>query len=151
MAKFEEPFEDTQALYNRLITAAGLDNFVNVKVSVNNKAKELFKVSKANDYLKYRTNDDVSVILNEKIFEGLTPEQKIIAVEESLSAISFDVEKDTLTISKPDVVTFSGVLSKHTFETWNALRESIKTLYAAEKEEEDKIAALKTSKTKKKF
>jgi hypothetical protein len=60
------------------------------------------------------------------------------------------MENDKLVISKPDVVTFSGVLAKHTFDKWEALRESIKTLYAAEKQVEDEAANV-TSKGKKQF
>ena len=135
MAKFDEPFEDTQALYDEKIKAIGLDQYINITVVVNNTAKELFKVNKANDLLKYRTGDDVLIVLNEKIFEQLTDAQKHIVVEDSLASIHFDTEKDRLVITKPDVIAYSGVLSKFTFETWNVVRESIKTLYAAEKSE----------------
>jgi hypothetical protein len=135
MAKFDEPFEDTQALYDEKIKAVGLDEYINITVVVNNTAKELFKVNKANDLLKYRTGDDVLIVLNEKIFEQLTDAQKHIVVEDSLASIHFDTEKDRLVITKPDVIAYSGVLSKFTFETWNVVRESIKTLYAAEKSE----------------
>ena len=135
MAKFDEPFEDTQALYDEKIQAVGLDQFTNITVVVNNTAKELFKVNKANDLLKYRTGDDVLIVLNEKIFEQLTDAQKHIVVEDSLASIHFDSEKDRLVITKPDVIAYSGILSKFTFETWNVVRESIKTLYAAEKSE----------------
>ena len=150
MAKFEEPFEDTQDLYNEVIKAAGLDQYVNITILVNNKAKELFKINKANDLLKHRTGDDIIIVLNEKIFEGLTEEQRRIVIEESLASIHYDMENDKLIITKPDVVTFSGVLAKHTFDKWEALRESIKTLYAAEKQVEDE-AANATSKGKKQF
>ncbi len=150
MAKFEEPFEDTQDLYNEVIKAAGLDQYVNITILVNNKAKEIFKINKANDLLKHRTGDDIIIVLNEKIFEGLTDEQRRIVVEESLASIHYDMENDKLVITKPDVVTFSGVLSKHTFDKWDALRESIKTLYAAEKQAEDEAAAT-TSKGKKQY
>ena len=135
MAKFDEPFEDAQALYDEKIKAIGLDQFINITVVVNNTAKDLFKVNKANDLLKYRTGDDVLIVLNEKIFEQLTDAQKHIVVEDSLASIHFDTEKDRLIITKPDVIAYSGVLSKFTFETWNVVRESIKTLYAAEKSE----------------
>ena len=117
---------------------------------VNNKSKELFKIIKANELLKYKTGDDIIIVLNEQIFEQLTDEQRRIVVEESLASIHYDMENDKLVITKPDVVTFSGVLSKHTFEKWDALRESIKTLYAAEKQAEDE-AANSTSKGKKQF
>jgi hypothetical protein len=135
MAKFDEPFEDTQALYDEKIKAIGLDQYINITVVVNNTAKDLFKVNKANELLKYRTGDDVLIVLNEKIFEQLTDAQKHIVVEDSLASIHFDTEKDRLVITKPDVIAYSGILSKFTFETWNVVRESIKTLYAAEKSE----------------
>lgn len=135
MAKFDEPFEDTQALYDEKIKAVGLDQYINITVVVNNTAKELFKVNKANDLHKYRTGDDVLIVLNEKIFEQLTDAQKHIVVEDSLASIHFDTEKDRLVITKPDVIAYSGILSKFTFDTWNVVRESIKTLYAAEKTE----------------
>lgn len=142
MAKYEEPFEETQDLYNQLIEQAGLSNFVNITILTNNKAKEIFKVNKANELLKYRTGDDIIIVLNEKIFDQLTDEQRTIVAEESLASIHFDSEKDRIIISKPDVVTFSGILAKHSFDKWNVLRESITTLYNAEKQEEDEVAAI---------
>jgi hypothetical protein len=149
MAKFEEPFEDTQALYNQAIDNAGLSNYVNITILANNKAKEIFKVNKAGELLKHRTGDDVIIVINESVLEQLTPEQQLIVVEESLAAISYDNEKEAVVISKPDVTTFSGVLSKHTFATWDVLRESIKSVYHSIKEEEDARKA-QTEKGKKK-
>ncbi len=142
MAKYEEPFEETIDLYNQLIEQAGLSNFVNITILTNNKAKEIFKVNKANELLKYRTGDDIIIVLNEKIFDQLTDEQRVIVAEESLASIHFDGEKDKIVISKPDVVTFSGILAKYSFDTWNVLKESITTLYNAEKQEEDEVAAI---------
>lgn len=142
MAKYEEPFEETIDLYNQLIEQAGLSNFVNITILTNNKAKEIFKVNKANELLKYRTGDDIIIVLNEKIFDQLTEEQREIVAEESLASIHFDSEKDKIVISKPDVVTFSGILAKYSFDTWNVLKESITTLYNAEKQEEDEVAAI---------
>lgn len=135
MAKFNEPFEETQALFDEKIISAGLDQTVNITIVVNDSAKEIFKVNKANELLKYRTGDDIIIVLNEKIFDQLPTEHRHIVAEEALASIHFDAEKDKLIISKPDVITFSGVLSKFTFDTWNVVRESIKTLYQAEKEE----------------
>ena len=151
MAKFDLPFEDTQDLYTQAIDKRGLSANINITILVDNKAKEIFKVNKANELLKFRTGDDIIIVLNEKIFEQLEPEQQIIVVEESLSSIHFDDEKDKLVINKPDVVTFSGVLSKHTFLVWDALRESIKTLYAVEKQAEEEAKAITAKATKKQF
>jgi hypothetical protein len=86
--------------------------------------------------------------LNEKIFEQLTPEQRRIVVEESLAGIHYDTENDKLVITKADVVTFSGILSKYSFDVWNVLQESVKTLYNAEKQAEDEAASATSKKAK---
>ena len=134
MAKFDEPFEDTTALFTEKIIAAGLDQHdITITIVSNNEAKEIFKVNKANDLLKYRTGDDIIIVLNETIFDQLTDAQRHIVAEEALASIHFDQDKDKIIITKPDVIAYSGILSKFTFDTWNVVRESIKTLYAAEK------------------
>lgn len=137
MAKFEEPFEDTQNLFNQVIDAAGLSNYINITVLADNKAKEIFKVVKANDLLKFRTGDDVVIVLNEKIFDQLIPAQQRIVAEEALASIGYDTENDKLVISKPDFIAHSGILQKHTYPVIEVVRESIKTLYQAESQEEE--------------
>jgi len=152
MAKYEEPFLETQRLYDEAIKNAGLKDNIVVNILVNNKAKQIFKIKKADDILKHRTDDDVSIILNEKIFEKLEPEQRVMIVDESLASIGYDSEKGVVVISKPDVVTFSGVIRKHTFESLEVLRESIKTFYEMEKQAEDEAKAARTNtKNKKKY
>lgn len=144
MAKFEEPFEETQALYDEKINAVGLNNYMTITVIVNNMAKEIVKVTKASEMLKYRCKDDIIIILNEKIFDQLTPEQREIIVEDSLAGIHYDTEKDKIIVTKQDVIAYSGILHKFTFDTWNTVRESVKTLYQVEKQAEDEAAAAKT-------
>jgi hypothetical protein len=150
MAKYEEPFEDTQSMFNEVIEAAGLSQFVNITVLTNNKEKEICKINKANELLKYRTGDDVIIVLNEKIFEQLPAEQKRIVIEEAIAYISFDTENDKLVITKPDFMAHTGILRKHTFGVIDVVRESIKTLYQAEKqaEEESKATTEKAKKQK---
>jgi hypothetical protein len=137
MAKYEEPFEDTQSLFNEVIETTGLNNYMNINVLADNKAKDIFKVNKSNELLKYRTGDDVNIILNESIFDKLTNEQKRIVVEEAIAYISFDTEKDKVVITKPDFIAHSGILRKHTFNTVEVVRESVKTLYQAQEQEEE--------------
>lgn len=146
MAKFLEPFEDTQSLFTEVISEAGLERYVTITLLVNNKAKDLFKITKANELLKFRTGDDVIIVLNENIFDKLPDDQKRIVVEEAIAYISFDTENDKLIITPPDFMAHSGILRKHTFENINVVRESIKTLYQAEKESEDESKAANSKK-----
>jgi TRAP-type C4-dicarboxylate transport system substrate-binding protein len=150
MAKFEEPFEDTQSIFNQVIDVAGLSQLINITVLSNNKAKEIFKIYKSNELLKYRTGDDVIIVINEKIFEKLNPQQKMIVAEEAVAYISYDSENEKLVITQPDFMAHTGVLRKHTYPVIEVVRESIKTLYQSEKqsEEETKAATEKAKKQK---
>jgi hypothetical protein len=144
MAKYEEVFEDTQDLYTRLITEAGL-NHVNITILADNKAKTIFKPYKANALMKFRSGDDILIVLNEKIFEQLTTEQQIIVAEESLAGIVYDSENDKVDIKKEDFMAYTGVLRKYSYEIIDVVRESVKTLYNAEKQAEDEAKNTKTS------
>lgn len=136
MAKFNEVYDDTQALFTNFINQIDSLSEVSVKILGNDRLKEIAKVVKANDLLKHMTNEDVIIILNEKIFEQLDDEQKMMVVEEQIAQIYFDSEKGKLSIIKPDVNTFSLLLRKYGYPKYETLHESIKALFAQEAEEE---------------
>ena len=137
MAKYVQPFEDTQEIFNRAIDVTGLQNYITITLLSNNKSKKLFDVIKANELVKFRSGDDVFIILNENIFEKLTDQQKAIVAEQALAYVSFDSENDKLVITKPDFLEHNGVLAKYGFDIINVLKESVKTLYQAEEQEEE--------------
>ncbi len=136
MAKFEQPFEDTKVIFDSLITSTNLDRFVTIKVLVNNRLKEIGKVVKANDLIKYETGADVYIILNERVFDQLDEVQKVIIAEELLAGIYFDTEKDKLVIKSADVKTFSGLLKKYGAKQYLDLHELITLIYGQENNSE---------------
>jgi len=135
MAKFEEVFEDTQALFDGFINQ--IDNLteVNLKILAQNRLKEIGKVVKANDLVKHMTNEDIIILLNEEIFEQLEEEQKLMVVEELIAQVFYDVEKEKISIIKPDVNTFSLLLRKYGYPKYEVLHESIKALFSQEDQE----------------
>lgn len=134
MAKYEEPFKDTQDVFNEVIESAQLDRYVNIKLLTDNKSKTITKVIKSNPLLKFETKNDLYIFVNEQIFEQLEVWQKQIVAEEALAGVYFDFEKDKLEIKKGDVETFSGLLRKYGYDRYEVVRESIKSLYNVEKE-----------------
>ena len=144
MAKYLEPFEDTQDLFTKKIVAAGLSNYLTITIVVNNTAKDIFKVNKTNDLFKHRSGDDVLIVLNEQIFDQLPDDQKSIVADEALAEISYDQENDKLVITKPTFVAHDSVLDKYGYDELKVVRESIKTLYQVEKQREDEAKAAKT-------
>lgn len=136
MAKFEEPFEDVKAVFDRVITNADLDRVVTIRVLCDDTQKTIGKVVRANEIVKHLAAIDIIVVINQRIFEQLTPEQQKMQAEELLAGISWDYDKDKLIISKGDINTFSGLLRNYGYDAYEVLQESIKTLYAAAKEED---------------
>lgn len=136
MARYEEPFDDTKEIFENIISNADLSRFINFKLLINNKQKEIYKPIKANDLVKHMTNNDVVIIINERIFEQLNPEQKVMVAEESIAGVHFDAEKDKINFTKGDIQTYSGILRKYGYDKYEVLHESIKTLYNVEREEE---------------
>lgn len=143
MAKFEEPYEDIDALFVDVITNhSTLPETVNIKLLADNKLKKIFKVMRANDLIKYRTGDDVFIIINQAIFDRLEEPQKMIVAEEAVAYIGYDIDKDKVTITEPDFLAHSGILRKHSFEVIERVRETIKSLYEAENQSEDESLSL---------
>lgn len=136
MAKFEEVFQDTQAMFTNFISEIDNLNGVNIKILAQNRLKEIGKVVKANDLVKHMTNEDIIILLNEQIFEQLEDEQKLMVVEELIARVYFDDEKDKITIVSPDVNTFSLLLRKYGYDKYEVLHESIKALFSQEAETE---------------
>lgn len=137
MASYLEAFPDTLELFKKVISAADLERFIHIKILVNNKLKEIGKVVKANDLLRHMTNEDVIILINEAVFEQLTDELKLMQAEELIASIHFDTENDKIVISKPDIVTYSGLVRKYSWDEYVVLKETLKSLFSANEQEED--------------
>lgn len=136
MAKFEEVFPDTQQKFTTFIGTIDSLRDVRIKILTNNRLKEIGKVVKANDLLKHLTDEDVIILLNEQIFEQLEEEQQKMLVEELVAEIYYDLEKEKVSLLKPDFNTFSLFLQKFGYQKIDALHESIRSLFGKANEED---------------
>jgi len=138
MAKFEEVYDDTLKLFNTHINNSGIPQFVNIKILSNNTIKDCFGVvTKSQDMVKFMTDYDVIIQINEPIFDQLEDNQKDYIVKDLLAQVVYDIEKDKLTIVKPDITTFSGVLRQYDIDTYSGIKESIASLLEEKKIQED--------------
>ncbi len=129
---FQEVFEDTQTLFTTFIDSIDSLREVQIKVLGNDRLKEIGKVVKANDLLKHLAGEDIVVLINERIFEQLEDEQKLMVIEQLIAPIHFDAENSRLTIVKPDVNTYSLLLRKFGYDKYDVLHETLKTLFSKE-------------------
>ena len=138
MAKFEEVYEETSKLFDAHIINSNIPQFFNIKILSNNTLKDGFgSVTKSQDMVKFMTDYDVIVQINEPIFDQLADNQKDYIIKDLLAQVVYDMEKDKLTIVKPDITTFSGVLRQYDIDTYSGIKESIASLLEQKKIQED--------------
>ena len=129
MAKFEEVYEDTLTLFQKHIDQTSIHRMVKIKILSNDAIKKEFgKVSKTSDIVKFMTDYDVVIQVNEPIFDQLEDKQKEYVVRDLLAQIVYDMEKDKISIVSHDITTFSGVLRNFDIDTYLSIKESIITL-----------------------
>jgi len=136
MAKYSAVFDENEDIFKEIIGSADLERLINVKVLANNTQKEIGKVMKTNDLVRFMTKQDVVIIINETIFDQLEDNQKRLIADELITWISYNSETDKVVITKPDITTFGSILRKYTFEVYERLHETIKSLYDAKKNDE---------------
>jgi len=141
MAKFEEVYQETLDEFKTHIDNSNIPGFINIKILSNNTIKDFGSVTKSQDIIKFMTDYDVIIQINEPIFDKLENDQKEYVVKDLLARIVYEMEKDKLTIVQPDVTTFSGVLRQYDIDHYMAIKESIVTLLEQKKIEEDQAKA----------
>jgi hypothetical protein len=77
------------------------------------KQKTLCKIKKIADNYATLLNADLIVSFNEDFFDAFDDEAKNILIEQELALIQFNLEKGTLKIGKPDLITSSGIIKKY--------------------------------------
>jgi hypothetical protein len=127
---------DTQKIFNQLIDDASLERVVNIKFLGCPELKQIGKVVKANDLLKFMTDNDVIILINEVIFDKLEQDQKELVAQELIAYIGFDFEKGKLVITQPDVNTFSLLLKKVGSEKYLRIQEIIRLAFEQLKDKE---------------
>ena len=138
MAKFEEVFEDTLGLFNKHIENSSIPRAVRIKILSNESIKKGFgNVSKTQEFVKFMTDYDVIIQINEPIFDQLEDNQKEYVIKDLLAKVFYDVDKDKVSILQHDITTFSGVLSKYDINTYLSIKESIVTLLEQKQIQED--------------
>lgn len=136
---FEEVGQDTVDLLKERIVTQHLDG-VRWKVKHYAKLKNQNGIPCKAEFPKKSIAEvcgfDVLFIINEDIFDGLTEEYQKIAIDKLLAYVHFDMQKDVVKNSTPDVKEHSGILMRYDYTNKILpLQSEVERLYR-EKEEE---------------
>jgi len=127
---------DVQEVFDSVLVTTNLDNFITFDIlSDNTLKKEGYKVQKSNDVLKFYSDADVIILVNENVFDKLDAEAKELLFVEALAGVSYDSEKDKLTVAQPDFTSHSGVIAKYGFDAVYRMKELIKSALIIEDQE----------------
>jgi hypothetical protein len=142
MAKFEVASPEVEKLFDEVREKTSIPQWVEFRVLCNNKQKgEPVKMFKSNDLVQVLTEGvNFAVVFNENIFGQLPVDMQKLAIDEILAGVSIS-ESDAVSLEKPDFSTYSGVLAKYGDSSVIKLKESVKSLFDAQKQKEDEEKA----------
>lgn len=152
MGKLFKLSNETQDLIDKVITEAGLDNFMNFKFFGIKKQKQVFKVKKASPTEEGMGNspDTVIILVAEEVLERMSEEQQELLARDAINQIYYDDEKDKIVVTQPELcVTVSG-RQQFGEDLINAIETSIFVRQQIEEEEKERKAAEKEAKKAKK-
>lgn len=96
---------------------------------------KVYKTSEIVKQAAYENNSkvpDFIVVINDDIFNMIQDQElQEIVIDKLFAQMSFDFEKDTTEIVKPNVQEFSGILLKYEFSKLEALNLHVEGLYEA--------------------
>lgn len=147
MANLKNVSGEVRETFYEVLDATSIPEWVNFEILVNDKQKEVYVIKKANDLIEHLTNGiNFVIILNEEIFEQLVEDQQEMLFKECLAGVTVDYEKDSVGLEKPDFTTYGSILRLYGHESVISLKESIKSLYDAKKQQEEEEKAAQKGK-----
>lgn len=123
--KLDGVLKETEDLFSNVLDATSIPKSIRFELIASNDMKEVGKVSKANEILKYMTEIDIVVLINETIFDKLGNDQKKMVIEELLAQVFWDSNSGKIKLIKPDVNTFSLLIKKYGIDFYLGVKDSI--------------------------
>lgn len=154
MSKFSKDLDET--LSKKVMdaaTKAGLTNVIDFKpIKLNKTKSEVGVVLKSNDLTALFTNNDsiVAIALFEEAFDRVDEVTQDIWIENLVSQVSYDYEKDKIVITKPELCIPLGVARKYGDEALKKAELAVITVAQVNEDEKERKAAAKAEKSPKK-
>jgi hypothetical protein len=113
MAKFYEVSSDTIDTFNKVFSKKTFPMSVNFQFIGCESQKSLIKISKLPDQYSFLLNKELIVQINEDLLSVFDDESITILIEQEIDKISIDSQSGKIKMIKPDLTTFSSLISKY--------------------------------------
>lgn len=151
--KHFELSEENQKLIDDLFQEADLAHYMQLRTIGIAKSKEMIKVARPSDVVKYighLPDDVVTIVLYEEAFDRLDEANKRLIIEDALATISYDNEKDKISIGVPMITATVGGRQKYGERLINAAELATTMIQELEEEKKAQKEAEKAAKASKK-
>ena len=140
---------DIQEMVQDIVREYGLDKYIDFQVMNKSKAKEVVKVQVANPLVNTLTSKEVVVFVYEDAFDRVDDATKIMWLKSELNKVSYDFEKDKVSISNKIVSVDFDFYQTYGKDAIDKAELAIHTIAMLEDEEKQRKKELKNSKKKK--
>lgn len=123
--KLDGVLKETETLFSKVLDGTSIPKSIRFELIASNDMKDVGKVAKANEILKYMTDIDIIILVNENIFDKLDDKQKTLVIEELLAQVYWDSNSGKIKLIKPDVNTFSLLIKKYGIDFYLGVKDSI--------------------------
>jgi hypothetical protein len=101
--------------FNEIQSKLAFPTKINFTIVGDVKLKKLVKIKKANDILKYLTQSDIIVYINEEIYYKLESDQKALEIlfTEELNSIEVNMKTGVIKMKRLNLITSTDIIKKY--------------------------------------
>ena len=113
---YYEISDDTIEKFNSIFNKKSFPISVKFQYLGNEKQKNLIKISKVPDQFSFVLGKELLVSINEDLMNKFDEDSINILMEQEINKISINIDSGKIKLIKPDLTTFSSLISKHGIE-----------------------------------
>jgi hypothetical protein len=113
MSKFYDVSSDTQDTFFKVFNKKTFPLSIKFQFIGAEKQKSLIKISKLPDQYSFLLDKELLVQVNEDLISVFDEESVTILIEQEIDKISVDTQSGKIKLIKPDLTTFSSLISKY--------------------------------------
>jgi hypothetical protein len=113
MSKFYDVSSDTQDTFLKVFNKKTFPLSIKFQFIGAEKQKSLIKISKLPDQYSFLLDKELLVQVNEDLISVFDEESVTILIEQEIDKISVDTQSGKIKLIKPDLTTFSSLISKY--------------------------------------
>jgi hypothetical protein len=134
MSKYYELSDETISTFNEVFNKKTFPMAVRFQFVGCETQKQLIKISKMPEHFEFLLEKELLIIMNEDLLRVFDDESVNILIEQELDKVSISIDTGKIKLVKPDLTTFSAIVSKYGIEKV-ARANQVEELYDQQKKD----------------